>query len=133
MDIVKAIRMAVDTGKVEFGSRKALKHVMHGDCELILIAKNCPKDVRKDIEYYSRLSGVKVVVFEGDNDELAEACGKPFNIRNRPKPPERDAWGSYQSTSHNSLGSVGYINVPHRIRIHGLEPQQGSTRVQVQG
>ncbi|MCD6549897.1 50S ribosomal protein L30e [Candidatus Micrarchaeota archaeon] len=80
MDIVKAIRMAVDTGKVEFGSRKALKHAMHGDCKLIIIAKNCPKDIRNDIEYYSRLSGVKTVVFDGDNDELAEACGKPFNI-----------------------------------------------------
>ena len=56
IDVTKAIRMAVDTGKVEIGARKTEKIVKNGKGKMIIIANNCPKDIKDNIEYYSRFS-----------------------------------------------------------------------------
>ena len=80
IDVIKAIRMAVDTGKVEMGARKTEKFVRNGKGKVIIIADNCPKDTRTNIEYYSRLSDIFLYHFNGNNMELGQACGKPFSV-----------------------------------------------------
>jgi len=80
MDIIKAIRMAIDTGKVALGAKESLRYALNGQGRLFIISNNCPKDVKADLEYYAKLSELKLSVFDGTNKDLAEACGKPFNI-----------------------------------------------------
>ena len=80
MDIDKAIRMAVDTGKVEFGSEKALKLSMFGKAKLVLVSSNCPTNALADLERHAGLSKIPISTYNGSSIELGTVCGKPFPI-----------------------------------------------------
>lgn len=79
-DISKAIRMCVDSGKVEFGMESAKKHALHGQGKLIIAASNAPADQMADLQKYCRLSNLRLLVFDGDSRELGSLCGKPFLV-----------------------------------------------------
>jgi len=80
IDIDKAIATAVKTGKVEFGAKSAIRNAKLGKAKLIILASNCPKNIRADIEYYSKLSKVPVYIYKGTGIDLAVVCGKPFVV-----------------------------------------------------
>ena len=80
MDINKAIRMAVDTGDVKFGSRKSSKAASAGKLKMIILSKNCPAKARQEIERNAKLSGIPALTFNGTSVELGSLCGKPFPV-----------------------------------------------------
>lgn len=80
MDVNREIRQAVDTGKVILGTDKSMEALKLGQAKLIILASNCPRVVRTDIEHYARLANIPIYVYQGDSAELGLACGKPFLI-----------------------------------------------------
>ena len=68
MSLNQQIASAVGTGKCKIGAK------------LVVVAANCPRDERDDIERYAQLGGIKVTPFEGTSWDLGEAVGKPFMI-----------------------------------------------------
>ncbi|MFH0971976.1 MAG: 50S ribosomal protein L30e [Candidatus Micrarchaeota archaeon] len=80
MDLNKAIRLVVDTGKVELGSDKARKIALLGSAKLLVLANNLPKPALRDLEHYAKLSSVPVLEFNGTSLELGTVCGKPFPV-----------------------------------------------------
>jgi large subunit ribosomal protein L30e len=80
IDIDKAISTAVKTGKVSFGTNAALQSAKVGKAKMIVLASNCPKDIKEDIEYYCKLSEIPVIVYKGASMDLAEVCKKPFIV-----------------------------------------------------
>jgi large subunit ribosomal protein L30e len=80
IDIDKAIASAVKTGKVSFGAASAVQNAQTGKAKLIILASNCPEDVRGDVEHYSRLSDVPLMVYKGTSLDLAAVCGRPFSV-----------------------------------------------------
>jgi large subunit ribosomal protein L30e len=80
IDLNKAIATAVKTGKVTFGADSAVQNARSGRAKMIVIAANCPRGTREDIEYYSRLSAVPFITFKGTALDLAAVCGKPFTV-----------------------------------------------------
>jgi len=78
MDLDRGIRVAVDTGNVTLGSLKSIQNLKLGRGKLVLIAKNCPEDIREDVMYYSKLSKIPVYTYQGSSVELGSVCGKPF-------------------------------------------------------
>ncbi len=80
MDINKSIRIAVDSGKVVLGSKKAFKNVALGKGKLIIIAENCPTEIKNDILHYCSLSSLPTFIFQGTSIELGAVCGKPFPV-----------------------------------------------------
>jgi len=80
IDIDKAVSTAVKTGKVSFGANSAVQNAQTGKAKLIILAANCPKEVRDDVEHYSKLSNLPVITYKGSSLDLAAACGKPFSI-----------------------------------------------------
>jgi len=80
IDVEKAIGTAVKTGKVVLGANEAVKNAQSGKAKLIVIAANCPAEIRGDIEYYGRLSSVNVVVYKGTSIDLGMACKKTFMV-----------------------------------------------------
>ncbi|MDR2204395.1 MAG: 50S ribosomal protein L30e [Nitrososphaerota archaeon] len=80
INIDKAIALAVKTGKVSFGANSALQNAKTGKAKLIILASNCPKDIKDDIEYYGKISKVPVIVYKGTSMDLAEVAGKLFII-----------------------------------------------------
>jgi len=57
-----------------------LKMAKLGKAKLIILASNCPKNIRADIEYYSKLSKVPIYIYKGTGIDLAVVCGKPFVV-----------------------------------------------------
>ena len=80
IDVNKAIASAVKTGKVSFGANAALQNAKSGKAKMIILAANCPKNIKDEIEYNCKLSDVPVMMFKGASMDLATVCNKPFVI-----------------------------------------------------
>lgn len=75
--ISAAIRLAVESGKVDFGSHVGMKNVAANKAKLFIVAGNVPA-VREEMK--SLKSEVPVIEFEGSSVELGSICGKPFPV-----------------------------------------------------
>ena len=80
IDMAKAIATTVKTGKVMLGANNAVKNAKLGRGKLIVLASNCPRNVADDIGYYSKLSGVPVLIYKGSSIDLGMVCGKPYIV-----------------------------------------------------
>ena len=80
IDIDKAIASAVKTGKVSFGANSALLNAKAGKAKMVILAANCPKNIKDEVEYYGKLSKVPVMTYKGDSMDLANICSKMFII-----------------------------------------------------
>jgi large subunit ribosomal protein L30e len=75
-----AIRLAVESGKVGFGSNQSMRDLLLGKTKMAVIAKNAPRPVKEDAGKYGGLSGIPVVEFPGTSIELGAICGKPYPV-----------------------------------------------------
>jgi large subunit ribosomal protein L30e len=80
INIDKAIATAVKTGKVAFGANAALQSAKTGKAKMIVLASNCPKDIKEKVEQYGELSKVPVLVYRGGSMDLANVCNKFFIV-----------------------------------------------------
>ncbi len=76
VDVEKALRKAMKTGKVFLGSKRTIKALKNGEAKLVIVAANCPEEVRLKIQSFE----VPVIEFKGTNMELGAVCGKPFSV-----------------------------------------------------
>ncbi len=72
MDIERALKNAVLTGKVYIGFKRTKKYLKK--LKMIVVSSNCPYT-----EYIKKYS-VPVHKYKGSNMDLGAACGKPFPI-----------------------------------------------------
>jgi large subunit ribosomal protein L30e len=80
IDIDKALASVCKTGKVSYGANAALQNAKTGKAKMIVLASNCPKDIKDEIEYYGKISKVPVITYKGGSMDLAEVCKKMFII-----------------------------------------------------
>ena len=76
MDINKALRSAIETGKVHVGARESCKAADAGTAKLVIISSNCPEETTNQVKE----SKIPVHSFSGNNAVLGAACGKPFPV-----------------------------------------------------
>ena len=80
IDVDKALASVVKTGKVTFGANSALQNAKTGKAKMIVLASNCPKDIKEQVEYYGKISKVPVMTYKGTSIDLATLCNKLFII-----------------------------------------------------
>jgi large subunit ribosomal protein L30e len=80
IDVDKALASVVKTGKVTFGANSALQNAKTGKAKMIVLASNCPKDIKEQVEYYGKISKVPVMTYKGTSIDLATVCNKLFII-----------------------------------------------------
>lgn len=80
MDLIKEIQMGLKEGKVIIGYRESVDYIKTNKPKLIVIAKNIPENMRKEIEHNAKIFGLEVIIFEGSSRELGVICGKPFPV-----------------------------------------------------
>jgi large subunit ribosomal protein L30e len=80
IDVDKAIATVVKTGKVSFGANTALQNAKTGKAKMIVLASNCPKDIKEQVEYYGKISKVPIMTYKGTSIDLAAVCNKLFII-----------------------------------------------------
>jgi large subunit ribosomal protein L30e len=78
--LTTAVRLAVESGKVEFGSRAGLAASLAGKAKLLVVASNTPAQVKEKVLGQAKASNVPVFEFEGSSAELGSVCGKPFLV-----------------------------------------------------
>ncbi|MEM5778542.1 MAG: 50S ribosomal protein L30e [Candidatus Aenigmatarchaeota archaeon] len=74
------LKNALREKRVIIGSKQSIKNLKLKNVKLVVIANNCPENIKNDIEYYSKLTGIKVEKFDGTAKQLGIFCGKPFPI-----------------------------------------------------
>ncbi|NYZ73798.1 50S ribosomal protein L30e [Candidatus Micrarchaeota archaeon] len=75
-----AIRLAVESGKVEFGARTGIAAGILGKAKAFVLASNTPADYRTKLQGYAKAAKIPVIEFEGSTVELGSVCGKPFSV-----------------------------------------------------
>jgi large subunit ribosomal protein L30e len=80
MDIEKQLPIAIKTGKVEFGSKRALEAATFGKAKMIILASNMPEGRRKEVERLAKLSNLPIYIYKGSGRDLGSLCGKPFPV-----------------------------------------------------
>jgi large subunit ribosomal protein L30e len=76
IDMDKSLRSVMRTGKVLVGTKQAVKASKRGVAKLVIVASNCPGDVRKVIND----ANVPLYEFPGLSVELGPLCGKPYIV-----------------------------------------------------
>ncbi|MDK2464566.1 MAG: 50S ribosomal protein L30e [Candidatus Korarchaeota archaeon] len=81
-DLDKEIWLAYSTGRVLIGARKVIRLLKAGTekPKLVVLAKNAPESIRKEIEYLAQMAGVPVIFHEGGSLSLGRAMRKPFFV-----------------------------------------------------
>lgn len=80
MNVQADIKKAMKEKTLVIGTRQVLKEVRTGKVGTIILASNCPKNLRADMTHYSGISGISINDFGLDSLRMGEFCGKPFNI-----------------------------------------------------
>lgn len=75
--LTSAIRLTVESGKVDFGYRSGLSAEK---AQLFIVAANTPAEIRKQIVSFAEKSSVSLFEFPGTSMELGSVCGKPYPI-----------------------------------------------------
>ncbi len=75
--LTAAVRLAVESGKVEFGARTA---IVEGNAKLFVVAANAPAETRAKVENNAKKSKIPVIEYDGNTMELGSVCGKPFPV-----------------------------------------------------
>ncbi|RLI79510.1 50S ribosomal protein L30e [Archaeoglobales archaeon] len=76
VDVERALRRALSTGKVYLGAKRTLKALRSGDVKLVVTAVNCPEEFLEEIKRYD----IPVLTYNGTNMDLGATCGKPFGV-----------------------------------------------------
>ena len=76
IDLDKSLRSVMRTGKVLVGTKQAIKASKRGVAKLVIVASNCPTEVKKQIAD----SKVPIYEFPGLSVDLGPICGKPFIV-----------------------------------------------------
>lgn len=74
------LRLALSTGKVQLGSKAAVRELRRGRAKLAIVSSNCPSKVKEVIDNYGKLSNVTVMEHLKDSVDLGTLCGKPFPV-----------------------------------------------------
>lgn len=75
LDIARALKTAATTGDVRFGLAETRKSIKKGEARMVVVSNNCPEE-----SLLPKGSAMKLMVFQGTNIELGNACGKPFPV-----------------------------------------------------
>ena len=77
VDLDKSIRVARKSGKTSLGVKSAIEAAKLGNAKAIIIAANAPVNLKEDVEYYSKLSGVPIIEYPRTSQDLGTTVGRP--------------------------------------------------------
>merc|ERR1712097_12070 len=78
--IKSVLSVVMRSGKVSLGYKSTLKSIRKAKAKLIFISNNCPAVWKTQLEYYAVLSGIKTILYDGNNVDLGSACGRFYRV-----------------------------------------------------
>lgn len=80
MKQVEEMKKAKDMGKLVVGSRSVISMIKNSEVSIVYFANNIPKSIERDLEYYKKVSGLRIEKVNMNSKKLGEVIGKPFNV-----------------------------------------------------
>ena len=81
VNLEKALKITLKTGKIIIGSKRTLKALKFNNAKLIILANNCKKEIRDEIYHLLSLGdGIKHYEYSGNSHDLGYLCGKPYMV-----------------------------------------------------
>ena len=77
---ISELKRLLKADKVILGTDRTVKLLKLGTADRVFLSSNCPEDIKKDIEYYAKLSNVPLIYLTQPNDELGILCKKPYPV-----------------------------------------------------
>jgi len=77
---LKELKVKLQEGKIIIGTERVMKALRNSATKKVFLASNSPEKTQEDINHYAKLSEVKVVNLELDNEELGVFCKKNFFV-----------------------------------------------------
>jgi large subunit ribosomal protein L30e len=74
------LRLALSTGRVQLGSKTAVREMRRGRAKMAILSSNCPAENAEAIQTYGRLSEIPVLKHAKDSVDLGVLCGKPYPV-----------------------------------------------------
>lgn len=74
------IKNALKSDKLLAGAREVLKAVKFGNISNIVLAANCPEEIKKDIESAAAHSKTPVMLYHENSKILGAVCKKQFKV-----------------------------------------------------
>lgn len=79
-DLTEIIQSAIKSNKIVIGYRESIKFIKTNSPKMIIIAKDAPEKIKKEIEHNAKIFGIEVQIFNGSCKDLGIICGKPFPV-----------------------------------------------------
>jgi large subunit ribosomal protein L30e len=74
------LRLALSTGRVQLGSKQAVRELRRGRAKMAILSSNCPKEMKASIENYGKLGNIPIWNHGKDSVDLGVLCGKPYPV-----------------------------------------------------
>ncbi|MUN28666.1 50S ribosomal protein L30e [Sulfuracidifex metallicus] len=74
------LKVLLKTGKVVLGSRNCIKMLKTGKLKMIIIASTLREDIKDDIIYLAKVSGIPFYEYAGSGWDLGTLTGRPFIV-----------------------------------------------------
>ncbi len=74
------LKKALKENKLILGLRETMKKLKNGEVKVVLLASNCAKNIKEEIEYLANLNKVKVVQLDIPSDEVGMVCKKQYGV-----------------------------------------------------
>ena len=78
--IDQQLRLALSTGRVQLGSKQAVRELRRGRAKMAIISSNCPEEMKESILNHGELGDTPVLIHEKDSIDLGMLCGKPYPV-----------------------------------------------------
>ncbi|MFH0752079.1 MAG: ribosomal L7Ae/L30e/S12e/Gadd45 family protein [archaeon] len=74
------LKKALKEKNLVFGTKATLRNLRQGKAKKIIIASNCPKEIREEIKHNAKLSKAEVAELELPDSEIGMICKKRFSV-----------------------------------------------------
>lgn len=78
MDLKKELEIINNTGKMVVGFRKSLITTLQKKSRVVIVANNCPPELRREIEIASKVTKTQLINSELTAKEISTALGRPY-------------------------------------------------------
>ncbi|GBC71085.1 hypothetical protein HRbin02_00863 [Candidatus Calditenuaceae archaeon HR02] len=79
MDVRKELGVIRLTGKYLIGFRQSYISVVRRSAKAVVLASNCPDDMRQKLELAAKISETPIIYSDLTAREIGQALGKPFS------------------------------------------------------
>ncbi len=79
-NILKELEKAAKSKKLKVGMKSTIRALRQGTAMAIVYANNIPKNMKDDINYYSKTANVHTLEFEGNSKDLGVKCKRTHGV-----------------------------------------------------